>query len=825
MKRLFSVMTLLFCLVAAQAQTTIKGVLVDSLSREGEPYATIRICKEKQEDKPVTMAVTDLNGKFAPQVKANGNYVISFSSVGRATVKRSFTVNGQKEIDLGTILARDDEKTLAGVEVVAQKPLVKMEADKMTYSVEDDVEAKSMTVLDILRKVPMVTVDGQDNITVNGSSSFKIYVNGKQNPMFSSNASTIFKAMPASAVSSIEVITNPGAKFDAEGAGGILDIKLAGGLMGGGATASSQGDSGSLNGYNGSLSVSGGNKGIGGSAYIAGQQGKFSYNANLGAQYVDNGAVDVEMIREQTDGSTMTYSQETKNTVPIVYGTIALGYELDPLSSLNANFGLTKFNLTNSGNPLTKLHGGFYGDGGSYTNFTQTKMATNSFNGSLDYQHFFNKDRSSYITLTYQLDTNPGKNESETNNFKVEGDVMGVDLTENSSNGKTNTLEHVAQIDVVNKLTDHQNLSYGMKYANRKSSSLTDYFYGGKIDDNRSVDYSNTDQIGALYAELENRWMFLTVKAGLRYEHTWQNVKFNKGKGENFTKNYGNLVPSASISMPLSMTSSIGLTYNMRIARPGITYLNPYVDRSQPTAISYGDPTITTEKTHNIGLVYNSYSGKFMWNATLKQTFGNGGIEQFSFFEDNIMHTTYGNIVNRRVTSLNIFASWSVTNTTRLIFNGSGSYNDFRSEKLNRNTYGWMGNAMVSLQQKLPLNWNISATAIANSKSVTLQGNSAGMRIGVFSVSKTMLDDRLSMSASFITGLSKGGKLHMDQYAEGEGFTSQTNINVPITRAQLSVTWKFGNTKKQFQKHQSKVESDYIEHKSDSENIGNAGQM
>lgn len=113
---------------------------------------------------------------------------------------------------------------LRAVSVVASKPLIKMETDKMTYNVADDVEAKASTMLDMLRKVPMVVVDGQDNITVNGSSSFKVYVDGKPNPMFTNNASQIFKAMPATMVKSIEVVTNPGAKYDAEGTGGILNI-------------------------------------------------------------------------------------------------------------------------------------------------------------------------------------------------------------------------------------------------------------------------------------------------------------------------------------------------------------------------------------------------------------------------------------------------------------------------------------------------------------------------------------------------------------------------------------------------------------------------
>ncbi len=113
---------------------------------------------------------------------------------------------------------------LQEVEVVAQKPIVKMDTDKLTYDVTQDPDAKASTVLDMLRKVPMVTVDGQDNITVNGSSSFKIYVDGKPNVMFSSNPSQIFKSMPASTVKSIEVVTNPGAKYDAEGASGVLNI-------------------------------------------------------------------------------------------------------------------------------------------------------------------------------------------------------------------------------------------------------------------------------------------------------------------------------------------------------------------------------------------------------------------------------------------------------------------------------------------------------------------------------------------------------------------------------------------------------------------------
>ena len=151
-------------------------------------------------------------------------HVILFTSVGRTDVIRTFNIKDNSPIDLGTLYISDNVTQLGNVEVVAQKPLVKMTVDKMSYSVSDDVDAKTNTVLDMLRKVPMVTVDGSDNITVNGSSSFKVFVDGKPSVMMSSNPSQIFKNMPASSVQNIEVVTNPGAKYDAEGVGGVLNL-------------------------------------------------------------------------------------------------------------------------------------------------------------------------------------------------------------------------------------------------------------------------------------------------------------------------------------------------------------------------------------------------------------------------------------------------------------------------------------------------------------------------------------------------------------------------------------------------------------------------
>lgn len=802
------------------AQTTVKGVLQDSLTHEGEPYATVRIYPQsevKAKGTPAAMALTDADGKFQTVVNKKGQFVAIATSVGKAAVSRPFAINGEKEIDLGTLLTTDEESVMKAVEVVATRPIVKMEADKVSYSVQDDVDSRSMTVLDMLRKVPLVTVDGQDNITVNGQSSFKIYVDGKPNMMLNNNASQILKAMPASMVANIEVITNPGAKYDAEGAGGILNLTMA--KMGGAGGSAAQ----EINGYNGSVYATGGNRGGGVGGNISGQQKKLSYSANVAYQYVDNGEVAVDMDRIQTDGTTTTYSLKSKNTVPVYMGDIALGYDIDSENQINASFGLQKMDVENKGKPTTSISGpGF--NTPAFTYDTKIKMGTTAINGSLDYTHFFDKEHKNSMVAIYQLNHSPGTRYNET---IYPSSVQYQNLY---TDGDNCTTEHIGQLDFVNTLSAHSKLNYGAKYTLR--NNMSEYYNLDGSVKTPDTDYDHRDQIAAGYVESENSWETWSLKAGLRYEHTWVKMEDHL-LNHDFTKNYGNLVPSATLSHTLGTGQNIGLTYNMRIARPGITYLNPYIDRSEPTSVAYGNKDLEVEKIHNIGLTYNVYTQKFVISSSLREAYTNGGIEQYSFYPTkdseisttSQLNTTFGNIVNRSMTSLNLFAQWSATKTTRVIINGAVTYNYLTSDQLDITNKGWSANCMFNVQQTLPKNWTISAIAMTNSKTYTLQGKNGGMNIGILSISKSLLKDRLSLSLTGITGLSKGGKIHLDQYSEGKDFTSNTRISVPLTRVQFTAQWTFGNTAKQFQKRKAAVETDYIEHKSATDNIGSTSNM
>ena len=801
----------------AMAQTTVKGVLMDETLGESEPFATVRVFKVGKTDKPVAMFLTDEEGKFSEEVKGKGKFDIVFSSVGKEELKQTVTLGQENPLDLGTLYLKENATMLQGVEIVAQKPLVKMDVDKMSYNVAEDEDSKSNTVLDMLRKVPMVTVDGQDNITVNGSSSFKVYVDGLPNVMFSSNPSMVFKSMPATAVKSIEVMTNPGAKYDAEGATGILNIVMNKMDMAGGAGAQS------MNGYNGTLRASAGNKQLGASAFVNGQQGKLSYSVNVMTSYNKPGNTTTEMEQTQVGqaGTSQLMTSENNVKTPFTMGSLTLGYQIDPMSVLNLNAQVNSMTMKSTGTSLTTMGGNAYGDGFSYGSTTDMKNSRTSFSGSLDYQRFFNKERTQSIALTYQLNYSPAKTES-TNNFEASSTY--IDLTDRYSENKDKTLNHIFQVDYTMPLGTGQTLSLGGKLQLHDATSDSKYYLENVYNPSASSEYEYKNSILAGYGEYAGNFGKFGAKAGLRYEYTWQDVEYHLGNGEDFKTSYGNLVPTASLQYNLGTGSNLGLTYNMRISRPGISYLNPYVDQTNPIAISYGNPDLDVEKNHNLSLVYNMFTSKLMVNLNLHHNFVDNAISQYSFYDNNnILNTTYGNVVQRHQTGLSAYVNYLLTKNTRLFVNGSINYTDLRSDVLDQSNSGWTANAMIGLQQTLPWDLKLSAFAITSTKNYTLQGWSGGFNMLTASLSKSLLKDKLTIGVQGILGLNGGGKLNIESETRGKDFISHTNIKVPIYGVTFTVSYTFGNSKMMSKQHTSRVQSDFIEQQSQGEMLNSVG--
>ncbi|MBQ2173408.1 MAG: TonB-dependent receptor [Bacteroidales bacterium] len=787
MKNLVVLLTAALLSVSAFAQkTTVKGVVLDSLTRVGEPAAILQFYRLPDLEKAVAFTTTDEEGRFSHSFTLAGDYVMVFDNMGRKVQRRTFTVPADTpEVDLGEILAQDSAEMLKAGTVTAMRTLVKMEVDKMTYNVEDDADSKTSTVLDMLRKVPMVSVDGQDNISVNGSSSFQVYVDGKPNQMLSQNASTIFKMMPASSVKNIEVVTNPGVKYDAEGVGGVLNITTNKDVTGGSSMA--DGFYGTVMGM---ASTRGGGGGVSGSL----QKGKFAMSLNANVMYNSMGNTTTDVERVQDGGFTMQTHSSSKMTIPIGMLNATASYDIDSLNLVSATLGVMHFGMKQSSGITNTLFAYPGADPFGYNGTSEGVNNRTNLSVGADYQHLWANAPGRSLVFSYQFNGAPSVNNS-LNTFDG-STIPGYDLTNRKSDGRTGSTDHTFQADFTTPLGSSLTLSAGAKFISRHNSSdQTDYLWNGSSyveNPLGSLKYDFYNRIGAAYTELNGTFGQFGVKAGVRYEHTWQSYN-SSAMSSPFSVNYGNLVPSASVQWSPTATQNIGLSYNMRISRPGISYLNPYVDTSDPTARTYGNSDLDTEKGHNISLVYNFYSPLVMVNATLRHSYTGNGIESYSFYdEDNLLNTTYGNIVTSRNTGLNGYVMLNPGKKTRIMLNGGVSYVSLSSEQLNQKNSGWTYNLMAGVQQTLPWDLRLSANFIMAGNRVSLQGWSSGMRAGMLGVTKTFLDDRLSLSLNGILPLMKDLNMSMESYTAGKGFTSSTITQIPIRAITFQISWTFG---------------------------------
>ena len=525
-------------LLAAQntANTSfqVKGILLDSLTQEGEPYATIKIVKKEAPAKALKMLVTDMKGQFQEKVPGTGNFVMTITSVGRTPIVKDFSVKaGEKLVDFGTLYIVDASNELGQVEIVAQKPLVKADIDKIEYNVQDDPDAQSNSVLEMLRKVPLVTVDGEDNIQVNGSSSFKVYVNGKPNNMMSNNPTEVLKSMPANSIKHIEVITNPGPKYDAEGVGGILNIVTVGS---------------GLEGYTATFSANVSNRGAGGGAFGTIKSGKLTVSARYNYNYNDqprnysSGSQHVTPEAVTENSSNLDYDGSNKGHGSFQSGSMEASYEIDTLRLVTMSFGL--WGGGNKSNGSTDYIATFPENINaapiySYSAFNRSKSSWYSIDGGIDYQRLFKvKDR--MLTFSYKINTRPQTSDSYTeyeidNGYNPDWADYLNRLKNQHNDGDQNTTEHTFQADYTTPIGKLHTLEAGAKYILRNNSSEDDRFDAddtGKYEYNKaqSSHYKHLNDIIAAYLGYGLKVKRLSGRLGLRYEHTIQDVKYLVGR-------------------------------------------------------------------------------------------------------------------------------------------------------------------------------------------------------------------------------------------------------------------------------------------------------
>ena len=822
---LLLIMLVVSSLVAAQnAAPTfqIKGVLLDSLTQEGEPYATIKIVKKEAPANALKMLVTDMKGKFQEKVPGTGNFVMTISSIGRNTIVKDFTVKaGEKLVDFGTLYITDASNELGQVEVVAQKPLVKADIDKIEYNVQDDPDSKSNSVLEMLRKVPLVTVDGEDNIKVNGSSSFKVYVNGKPNNMMSNNPTEVLKSMPANSIKHIEVITNPGPKYDAEGVGGILNIVTVGS---------------GLEGYTATFSGNVSNMGAGGGLFGTVKSGKLTVSARYNYNYNDRprsySGGNRRTVGDVTEGSSdLDYDGSSKGHGNFQSGSMEASYEIDTLRLVSMSFG-----LWGGGNNSTSINNTLATAPGTsnelyrYVSDGRSKSSWYSIDGGVDYQRMFHvKDR--MFTLSYKINTSPQTSDSYSTYNDMHAATDWEDflkrLYDLNNDGSQNTTEHTFQADYTTPIGKIHTLEAGAKYILRDNSSEDDRYERQigttgdyVLDEEHSSHYKHQNDILAAYMGYGLRVKKISGRLGVRYEHTKQEVKYLLGRGDDFNKNFDDVVPSASIGYKLTDMSNLRFGYNMRIYRPGIWYLNPYLNDSNPTNISQGNSHLDSEKSHSFNLSYSNFTQKFNINLSARYSFTNNSIEQVTEqVKDTeieglqnptgkeVLYSTYQNIGKSRNASLSGYVNWNATSNTRIYANLYGNYTYMEGANGLKND-GWNLFAYGGAQQSLPHDWRISLNIYGQTPWIMLQGKGSSFFDYGLSVNKSFLNKRLTLSA-FASNFFKKYTSPTSSI-EGVGFTQDSWNRYTRQRFGVSDSYRIGELKASVKKAARTISNDDV---------------
>jgi outer membrane receptor protein involved in Fe transport len=772
---------------------SIKGSVIDSLSNETVPYATIKVV-DKATPSTVAKAVpTDEKGNFRFQINKTGNYLMTVEFVGKMTVTKDLTLNEtDKTIDLGIIRMSDNNKLLGEVVISAQKPLVKVDMDKLVYSIEDDPESPTSSVFDMLKKVPMITVDGEDNIQLKGSSGYKIYINGKPSKMVASNPKDILKSMPASSIKDVEVITDPGAKYDAEGVSGIINI-----------TTKKQS---SLGGYNARLSANGDSQGgYGLGAFLTMKAGKIGFMGNFNYyKYRSPRGLSNSYTEYFNDSYNKYLNQEgnSKSSGSGQYGSGEFSYEIDSLNLINIGFG--RYGGSYSSNSYSKTSFSDINEALTlvYEQISESKGTYGSTSFNIDYQKTSATVKDRLLTFSYLLDLSPNDQSSEN---QIRG-LLDMDNSWNNqySDGKSN--EHTFQVDYTTPIGEKHTIETGAKYIIRLNESNSGYKYkygeasGWTSRPSTLDEFKHWQNILSAYVgyslKLKKKY---GLKTGLRYEYTNVSVKYPLAETNNFGTNYSALVPSVTLSYQLSAMQNLRLSYNMRIMRPGIWQLNPFANTTDSTNISVGNPNLDAERTHSFGLNYSYFNPKFNFNGNLSYSFSNNDIEQIISVENGIKTSTYENIGQNKYLGLSVYFSWMPSSKFRIMSNMSGSYADMRANnESGLKNHGFnaflFGNAFYTLPHK----YRLSAYGGYSTPYIMLIGNGNSFSFYGLALSKDFINDKLTVSLSASDFLNNKYVYKSETRTPQLFMQSRNERN--RSRVSLSVSFKFGEMKEQIKK-------------------------
>ena len=774
---------------ASAATGSLTGTVLDSLKREPVPYATVVLLpplfSATPPDKPITGVAADDAGRFTLTKLPVGRYRLRVSYVGYGTQTRAVTVAAGLT-DLPAFRLPVAGTALGEALVIGTKPVVEIRPDRMVYNAEQDVTNAGGTAADVLRKAPLLAVDGDGNVKMRGSGNFRVLVNNKPSPTLASNLAEALKAIPAEQIKSVEIITTPPAKYDGEGTAGIINIVLKKGVE---------------QGLNGRVGTSFGNRNssLNGSLNFKTKKLGFTSSGGTGAWYGPNRT---ELLRlGKLDGSTLSQRGTGDYGGRWLNAAVGLDYDLTATQSLSLAAGLNGY----AGHNYNTMLNEFAAPALPQTNALFTRATNGVFSG-------FTGELTGTYTKTYAL---PRKEWSVLGQYANNSGTFGYDFDQyqnaytnletsranyrERSRGRTPGSEVTFQTDLVQPFGEKQTLETGLKSIWRRTGSVAsvDSLALGQGDfapvARRATDFSYRQNVQAGYATYTNKLsQKLSLSVGGRFERTALAASFRNTNSEIPARNYLSLLPNGNAQYAFSDNNSLRLAYSRRITRPYIDYLNPFVDRSDPKNLVYGNPALDPELTDSYELAYNTNgkAGSLNIAASMRRT-GNA-IESIRLGPDEagITRQTYANVAANSFYQLNFYGSAKPAKGWDISGGPDIQYIVRRSPALGIERRGFTASLNVNTSYKLPKNFTVQGFLVGSLPSPDLQGRGSANLYYQLGAKKTFLQGKADAVLNFAAPFND---YWLYRNATDTPAFAETNLNYSYQRCfRFALSYRFG---------------------------------
>lgn len=764
----------------------IAATIVDSVSKQPVDYATVTLIRVK-DNKTVNGGLTDDKGKISLLNVAPDDYKLTIGFIGYTTKTIALKTTPQKlDFNAGTVAISASSNTLQTVSIEGKKSMIENKIDRMVYNAEADGTNAGGDATDVMRKVPMLSVDMNGNVQLRGAA-VRVLINGKPSGTMANSVADALKMLPADQIKSVEVITSPSAKYDAEGSGGIINIITK--------KSNAQGVSGTANATVGTRQNTG-------SFNLTAKSNRLSVNTALGSQIQypqESGVNFVNTTKQGNTSSTVSQNGLSDWTRQSFNGSLGLDYDINAYNNISTNAKVTHF--YNGGPGEAELI--FNGIGGKNT--SNTDMGNTNIDWNVDYRKT-SKKAGEEFSIAAQYTNGRNTNEfTNTSNFQ-----------NSASNNVGKNKEYTAQTDYVYPFSKSVIFEVGAKGIFRNIESA--------YSNNANQDFDYVQNVGAAYSTISfDLTKKIQFKGGLRAEYT--DIDVNNGS---FNKDYFNLFPSAILSHTIKGTTTLKLSYNRRVQRPSLTYLNPFRNDANLFSVFQGNPTLNPELSDNIEFGYSTFIKGSIINASVYYRNTKGVIENYNDvdkIDPSKVLTTFENVGQVESFGVNLFASYNPLPKWTLMTNISANTYQIDNVFTNESSPTYL-NATLFGRSALSFGkgWSNEVFFVYNGARRTYQSRSGAMVFYGGSIKKQILKTKGTIGLNVLNPFSRDLKIKASTTSRNvllnqETFQTQ-DIRYPLRSFGVNFSYSFGKLKFTEKK---KIKNDDV--KQDGQGGGQGGQM